>query len=467
MRTLTRWLLAAALLTALGAGAGWHLAGREAGPDIDLRAPESIIGQRGALEFRVTTPGGRLTRLTAAVEQQGATTEVFNLDTAAGGDTDIRQDSAESLYIMRDIGKASVPALVAGRATIRITAARSVFFGLREAATTVTRDVDVRLEPPRVAVLSTHHYVNHGGAEFVVFRATPPDVTGAVLVGDREFPAFPGSGAGLTDPAIRVAFFALAHDEDLQAPVAVVARDAAGNEARAAVDHRAFARTFARSRIVVDDRFIGRVVPAIAAANPSLGIDTASREGLLAGFLTVNGDLRRRNNDTIAALAARTHPEMLWADAFAQLGNTAVQSRFADDRTYVHDGRDIDRQVHLGFDLASTAQAPVAAANRGVVIWAKDLGIYGNTVVLDHGLGVQSLYSHLSTIGVEEGATVEKGGVLGRTGLTGLAGGDHLHFTMLVGGVAVNPVEWWDPTWMEDRVLRKIREAGGTPPAVR
>ncbi len=92
------------------------------------------------------------------------------------------------------------------------------------------------------------------------------------------------------------------------------------------------------------------------------------------------------------------------------------------------------------------------------VLYAAPLGIYGNCVILDHGLGVQSLYGHLSIIDVKEGDTVEKGQALGRTGTTGLAGGDHLHFTMLVDGVMVSPVEWWDPHWMEDRVFRKIRE---------
>ena len=109
----------------------------------------------------------------------------------------------------------------------------------------------------------------------------------------------------------------------------------------------------------------------------------------------------------------------------------------------------------------------MTASNRGVVLLPTYLGIYGNCVILDHGLGVQSLYAHLSTIDMKEGETVEKGQTIGRTGSTGLAGGDHLHFTMLVNGVAVNPVEMWDPHWMEDRVFRKIREAGGQAPTLK
>ena len=76
------------------------------------------------------------------------------------------------------------------------------------------------------------------------------------------------------------------------------------------------------------------------------------------------------------------------------------------------------------------------------------LGIYGNCVIIDHGMGVQSLYGHLSSFDVKVGDTVTRGQIVGRSGMTGLAGGDHLHFTMLVGGRMVNPVEWWDPHWI-------------------
>jgi murein DD-endopeptidase MepM/ murein hydrolase activator NlpD len=112
--------------------------------------------------------------------------------------------------------------------------------------------------------------------------------------------------------------------------------------------------------------------------------------------------------------------------------------------------------VHLGFDLASTAAAPIVAANAGHVLHAGWLGIYGNAVIVDHGLGIASLYAHLSSVEVAIGTPVVKGQPLGRSGATGLAGGDHLHFTVLVGGNPVNPVEWWDPGWIRDRVDRKL-----------
>jgi murein DD-endopeptidase MepM/ murein hydrolase activator NlpD len=170
------------------------------------------------------------------------------------------------------------------------------------------------------------------------------------------------------------------------------------------------------------------------------------------------------NNETISNLALETAPEIFWRGAFKQLINTAVEAGFADQRTYVYNGNDVDHQVHLGFDLASTAGASVRAANRGRVMHAGWLGIYGNCVILDHGMGLQSLYAHLSSISVTQGQIVDSEAELGRSGSTGLAGGDHLHFTMLLGGNAITPIDWWSAQWVQDRISRKFTEAGLTPP---
>ena len=336
-----------------------------------------------------------------------------------------------------------------------------MFYGLRTVESTLSRDLQVRLDPPRVSVASLHHFVNLGGAEFAVLRVSPEDAQAGVRVGQATYPAYPGSGAGLSDPALRVVFFALHHDQKVGTPISAFARDPAGNETTTLMEHRPFAKAFVQSRIPIDQPFLDRVVPAIASNTPDLAVDTSTPEARLQAFLTINGELRRRNAETIVKVSSGSRPQMLWNEAFAQLGNSQVESRFADRRTYFFGNKEIDRQVHLGFDLASVQQAPVLAANNGVVLFAEFLGIYGNCVIIDHGLGVQSLYAHLSSFTVKPGDDVRKSQELGRTGITGLAGGDHLHFSMLLQGVPVNSVEWWDPHWIEDRVFRKVREAGG------
>jgi len=462
MRGLVKFLLILFLLVAIVGGTAWIWAGRSEGPTIQIRQPERFVGQTTTLDLLVESPGGTFSSLDVSVEQGGNTYPVFSLAQPSQGN--VRQESADRLFVMRPIGKRDIPQLQAGPARIVVRAARPVFYGIRHIESSMTRDVQVQLEPPRVGVLSTLHYVNHGGAEFVVYRATPANVESGVRVGDRTYPGFPAAGAGIkADESIRVAFFALLHDQDLKTPVTVYARDGAGNEVSTPLDVRAFPKPFSRSRIPIDDRFLGRVVPAIAANVTDMNLPTGQTE-LLPSFLTINGELRRKNGATIQELAKTTSPEMLWKDAFQALGSASVEAKFADNRTYVYQGKDVDQQVHLGFDLAVTQHVPVLAANRAIVLYAADLGIYGNCVILDHGLGVQSLYGHLSSIDVKPGDTVEKGQTLGRSGMTGLAAGDHLHFTMLVNGQPVNPVEWWDTKWMQDRVFRKIAEAGGAVP---
>jgi hypothetical protein len=448
-----RWLAGLLLLAILALGAAFWWAGRAAGPEIEIRQPTVSVGQSTPLEVGIVAPDGKLSSLEIAIEQNGARHVVTTLDEAAP-----QADAAGRISINKTVGRSVWPELKSGPARIVVRAARPVMYGLRTAGAEAARDVQVRLEPPRVEVLSTFHYVNQGGAEFVVYRATPADVESGVRIGDQTYPGMPGAGAGLKGESTRVAFFALLHDQDPNVPKTVFARDLAGNEASVALDHRVFPKPFQRSRIEINDRFLQQVVPAIAATTPDMQLSTAPND-LVASFVRINRDLRAKNSQTLVDLSRKTSNAMLWKDAFQPLSNAQVEAKFADSRTYVHQGKEIDHQVHLGFDLAVTAHIPVVAANRGIVLHASDLGIFGNCVVIDHGLGVQSLYGHLSSIDVKAGDTVEKGQTLGRSGMTGLAAGDHLHFTMLVHGRAVNPVEWWDPKWMQDRVLRKISEA--------
>jgi hypothetical protein len=449
-------VLIVVILLGVGAAAVWVNAGRETGPAIEITGPE-VIGQTGDITVTVTTPRGALRAFEVALTQGETRTPVFALtpETATALTAD-----GDRVSITRPTGKRTVPDLKAGAAKVTVSAVRPVLFGLREARSTASRDIAVRLNPPLIAALSQFHYVNHGGSEMVVYRVTPPDAESGVRVGDYEYRGFPATGAGIpsTDPGLRVAFFALLWDQPVNTPISVYARDSIGNEGRGSFDFRVFDKQFRASKIPLDDRFLARVVPPILANSTELQVDNPN--DMLAGYLAINRELRRMNNETITKLSHETAPEILWRGHFKQLLNTAVEAGFADQRTYVYNGQDVDHQVHLGFDLASVAGAPVKAANRGRVVHAGWLGIYGNCVILDHGMGLQSLYAHLSSIGVQVGQTVERDAELGRSGATGLAGGDHLHFTMLLSGNAVTPIDWWSWQWVQDRIMRKLTEAG-------
>lgn len=453
-----RTLLVLIVLLSLGAGATWYFVIRAPGPAVEIVQPTKAIGQSSELVVSIDTPGGDLSALDISLEQGG---KRLPLVTSPGDQAaQFTRVGDRGVRVMRNVGKRQLPELEAGAARIVVAAARPVLFGLWQAQSTTARDIEVRLTPPQIAVLSTKHYINHGGSEMVVYRVTPADAMSGVRVGDLEYQGFPASGAGIADadPALHVAFFALLWNQDLDAPIEVFARDDIGNESRAPFDHRVFPKAFRKSRIAVDDRFLAKVVPSILQNSPELKVKDPS--DLVGSYLQINRELRRQNNATIAALARQSSPQILWQGPFKQLLNTAVEAGFADQRTYVYQDKEIDQQVHLGFDLASTAAAPVLAANRGKVVHAGWLGIYGNCVILDHGMGLQSLYAHLSSIDVKVGDMVDANAQLGRSGSTGLAGGDHLHFTMLLGGNAITPVDWWSDKWVQDRIVRKLREAG-------
>jgi len=453
-------LVALLVLLALGAGVSWYAAGHAPGPVVVIAAPQKAIGQSSELSVLIDTPDGRLKSLDVALDQGTTHLPVFSLATGA---PQLLQEGAHRLRLSRPIGKQQIPQLVAGQARLTVTASRSVLFGLREVATTAGRDLQVRLTPPTVAALSSFQYINQGGSEMIIYRVSPADVASGVRVGEHEYPGFPASGAHIAgaDPALRVAFFALLWNQDPSTPISLYARDEVGNEAHASFEYRVFPKSFRESRIPIDDHFLAKVVPPILANSPELKV--ADPSDLLAAFLRINNELRRENGATIAALGRATEPQILWQGPFRQLVNTAVEAGFADQRAYVYKGQVVDHQVHLGFDLASISGAPVLAANRGKVVYAGWLGIYGNCVILDHGMGVQSLYAHLSAIEVKVGDMVSENQHLGRTGSTGLAGGDHLHFTMLLGGNAVTPIDWWSAKWVADRIDRKLHEAGATP----
>jgi murein DD-endopeptidase MepM/ murein hydrolase activator NlpD len=305
----------------------------------------------------------------------------------------------------------------------------------------------VDVTPPTLEVLTSQHVTRLGGAECVVYRVGPDTTASGVQVGAD---VFPGAAGLFADPSLRAALFAVAPNAPDARPV-VIAADPARNKRSVPVDAVVRARRFADKTLPITDDFLTRKVPALLQEN---GLDTSG--DLVTGYLRVNRDLRAATEKRVREICRDSNPAPLWEGGFLRLPNSAPLSGFADRRSYVYAGKTIDSQTHLGFDLASLRGAAVPAANTGRVVFTGSLGIYGNTVILDHGLGLFSLYGHLSEIVVTTGARVTRGDTIGKTGDTGLAAGDHLHFSMMVRGIHVDPVEWWDEHWIQDHVLARL-----------
>ncbi len=312
------------------------------------------------------------------------------------------------------------------------------------------KPVVIDTRAPAIEVFTSAHNVNQGGTGLVIFRTSETCSQSGVQVGNKFFP---GHAGYFKDPLVYLTFFALGYEQGRDTTIHLIAVDPAGNQGKSGLTHYIRKKTFRKDRINITDRFLKKKLPDFDSEMPR---DTKTTP--VARFLFINRDLRQANYQKIAEACRHTDNKLYWQGEFLRLPNSANRAGYADHRTYFYQKKEIDRQVHLGIDLASLANSPVPAANSGVVRFAGPLGIYGGTVIIDHGFGLFSMYSHLSFIAVKDGDPVSKGDNLGRTGSTGLAGGDHLHFSMLINDTFVNPVEWWDKKWIQNNVLSKIEQ---------
>jgi hypothetical protein len=440
-----------AALTVLGAafllivGALCWLKFERHGPRVSAPTALQVLGRTTPLDFDVQTDAPGLRSVAVRLQAGGTTYELFNkrIPKTSWRGSGVLQ---ERVHVETDLARLKV---AEGAATVEVyvdTYAWHVFPVARAPLLTVPVTVD--LTPPSIESLTTQHYVRLGGMDAAVFRQSADTVRSGIQVDTYFFPSHAGYFA---DPSIALVFFAVPQDLTAEARPRLVAADAAGNQRELYLPCVIKPRHFAERTLAVDDDFLSRKVPEIAHEN---GLPVTA--DLLHDYLRINRDLRQQNDARIRQLTAHSASEPLWDGAFRRQPNAAPLSSFADRRTYTYHGDVIDHETHLGYDLASLKRSPVEAAQNGVVVYAENLGIYGNAVIVDHGLGIFTLYGHLSSITVHPGERVKTGQTLGRTGETGLAGGDHLHFSVMLWGVPVDPVEWWDPHWLRDRVTAKL-----------
>jgi murein DD-endopeptidase MepM/ murein hydrolase activator NlpD len=312
------------------------------------------------------------------------------------------------------------------------------------------KPVVIDTRAPDIEVFTSAHNINQGGAGLAIFRTSETCSQSGVQVGDKFFPGYAGY---FKDPNVYLAFFALGYDQGRDTAMHLTAVDRAGNRGQSGFNYYIRPNNFRKDRINISDGFLNKKLPDFDSAVPQ-----DPNMSAVDRFLLINRGLRQANYKQIVELCRNTDNKLHWQGEFLRLPNAANRARYADHRTYFYKKKEIDRQVHLGIDLASVANSPVPAANSGVVVFAGPLGIYGKTVVIDHGFGLFSMYSHLSFSAAKAGDPISRGDILGRTGSTGLAGGDHLHFSMLIHDTFVNPVEWWDQKWIQNNVQSKIEQ---------
>ena len=302
--------------------------------------------------------------------------------------------------------------------------------------------------PPSVTAISKSHNVNVGGSGLIEYRVSPDTDQSGVFVNDVFFPGVPFG----KDPknGIFICYFAVPYDFKKGTNVYLWAKDNANNETKKTFFNHIIKKRFPADNIKISEQLLEIIISSFPYEifEPN--------QSNIEKYLFLNRKIRKENHAFIEKLCQSPTNKKLWDGTWLRMKNAATMAKFADQRIYYYKDNVIDRVSHLGIDLASLANSPVQAANNGNVIFAQDLGIYGQTVLIDHGQGLYTMYSHLSNIDVTVDQTVMKGDTIGITGTTGLATGDHLHFGFLVHGVPVNPAEWWDPHWIKDNVERKL-----------
>ena len=431
------------LLAVLLLGGGWaviRLCETEA-PRIELPANLESIGGAKSIELSCGDEKSGLRQITITIGQNGKESELFNQSFPRQGYFSPGGPKRVPVTFSLDPKKLK---LTEGKAELLLTARDFSCWGWGHGNVTLLRHpVVIDTTPPRITVVDNTRYVNNGGSGLVVYRLSEPVASHGVLINGHFHPGFP---AAPEQGDIFLAYIAFAHDIDTLQQGEVVATDLAGNQGRTGLTFVLHKDKLKQDNINLSEHFLTTKMPEFAARYPKMPAEPEEQ------FLYANRVIRLENTEKIEALCQRSSSERLWHGTFQRMSRSSNKASFADQRTYFFKGKEIDRQVHLGIDLASTSRAEVVASNRGQVVFADYLGIYGNMVMLDHGQGIFSLYGHMSEIAVAVGQMVEKNGLLGRSGLTGMAGGDHLHFSLLVNGVFVDPREWWDDQWIKLKV---------------
>ena len=403
-------------------------------PRVALSPEAGAVSAKRPLRLQLEDPGSGLNSIEVVAVQGEKTFPVFSEN--YGSETRFREI---------ELGLQDAP-LKDGSFELRVTATdHSVYhFGAGNAAEeTFVLEFDSRA--PVLSVATSAHNLNQGGSALIVYTVSEEVDRTGVMVGDYFFPGY------LQESGNYACFFALPyHTSPKQFAPELIVEDRAGNERRTDFYHHVNPRSFPSGRINLDERFLKTLQPRFEPFFPEAATP-------LDLFLKVNRELRKENVEALRDFGRQTDSGPLWEGVFLRQPNAAHLGGFAAARSYFYEGKEVDQQTHLGVDLASVAQAPIPAANAGKVVHADDLGIYGKCVIIDHGMGLQSLYGHLSRIDVEKGETIAKGRIIGTSGATGLAGGDHLHFEIILSGMSVNPVEWWDPAWLKNNVVDKLK----------
>lgn len=307
--------------------------------------------------------------------------------------------------------------------------------------------------PPEAGIIAMSNKITYGGSAVVVFFAKDDNLANiSISNGYQSFVAF---------PFIKDGYYVSIVPWSIHNPTfkgRIIVEDKARNIKRSNIGFARYSRNYRTSNLTLKDSFIDNKIASVIESVSTISLDSFSSR--LEMFKYANEVIRNNDENMVYSKILNLDlKDLHQINVFKPLKDAVIVGIFGDHRKYTLNKDSAGESYHLGTDLANVKNAQVFASNDGVVVLKEGLGIYGNTIVIDHGLGVSTLYSHLSEFYVKEGDVVKKGDVIARTGASGLAFGDHLHFGVLIQGVFALSSEFMDSRWLKTNINDVLSEA--------
>lgn len=307
---------------------------------------------------------------------------------------------------------------------------------------------------PELVTIAHSYKINKGGSAVVIFKVNDENLKDFYIQTnyDKKFIAQPfyKDGYYITLLAWPV------NNDNFKATI--IASDYAQNISKSYIPLYLKEKNYKISRIKINDKFLNGKIAELAEEF----VETQGVENPLEQFKIINEDVRAKNEKLIREITSKVPNEMISKfkiNKMHPLKNAQVVATFGDHRKYLYKGEYISESYHLGLDLASNAMAEIIPQNGGDIVYSDYNGLYGNMPIIYHGLGLYTLYGHCSSVNISSGDFLNAKKAIARTGKSGYAMGDHLHFGVLVQGIEVRPAEWMDKTWIKLNITDVINSA--------
>lgn len=307
---------------------------------------------------------------------------------------------------------------------------------------------------PNTSILSNSYGIKKGGSALVIFKVKDENLKDIYIQTNSGniFKPQPFYKEGYYISLIAWPITSSSFDAK------IIAKDFAENIKKTHIPLYLKAKKYKVSNIKLSDRFLeGKIADLAEEFEETQGVFDSVEQ-----FKIINEKVRAKNEKLIhdkSSVISEEQVDSFKINKMYPLKNAKVVASFGDHRKYFYKGKKISESYHLGLDLASNAMASIKPQNAGKVVYTEYNGLYGNMPMIDHGLGLYTLYGHCSSINVDTDEEITGRSDIANTGKSGYAMGDHLHFGVLVQGVEVRPEEWMDSQWIKLNITNVIKES--------